>query len=172
MSHRTVRYLCGGYALRQMCLEQGGPVPMGSEAVCELGTIICLDAFDGQREGFDQMFQEQGGGIGVMLLKSLHKAPAGVFIDSGVLEELLSNYGTVLETGRGDELYVHLKTLPGVCHLFVGLGDVFGVGRMDSHDALLPKETVEAGDGAGIATLHEFNPKDDKAGIGITSAHI
>ncbi len=29
--------------LRQMCLEQGGPVPMGSEAVCELGAIICLD---------------------------------------------------------------------------------------------------------------------------------
>ena len=83
--------------LRQMCLEQGGPVPMGSEAVCELGAIICLDAFDGHREGFDQMFQEQSGRIGAMLLKSLYKAPAGVFIDGGVLEELLSNKGTVLE---------------------------------------------------------------------------
>ena len=55
----------------------GGPVPMGSEAVCELGAIICLDAFDGHREGFDQMFQEQSGRIGAMLLKSLYKAPAG-----------------------------------------------------------------------------------------------
>lgn len=158
--------------LRQMCLEQGGPVPMGSEAVCELGAIICLDAFDGHREGFDQMFQEQSGRIGAMLLKSLYKAPAGVFIDGGVLEELLSNNGAVLEAGRGDELDVHLEALPGICHLLVGLGDVFGIGRMDSHDALLLKETVESGDGAGIATLHEFHPKDDKTGIGIAPAHI
>ena len=43
---------------------------------------------------------------------------------------------------------------------------------MDSHDTLLPKEKVESRDGTGIATPHEFNPKDDKAGIGITSAHI
>ena len=107
-----------------------------------------------------------------MLLKSLHKAPAGVFIDGGVLEELLFNNGAVLEAGRRDELYVHLKALPRVCHLLVGHGDVFGVGRMDGHDALLPKETVAAGDGAGIATLHEFNPKDNKAGIGLVSAHI
>ncbi len=66
--------------LRETCLEQGGPVPMGSEAICELGAVICLDTFDGHGEGFDQMLQKQCGGIGVMLLKSLYKAPAGVFI--------------------------------------------------------------------------------------------
>ena len=26
--------------LRETCLEQGGPVPMGSEAVCELSAVI------------------------------------------------------------------------------------------------------------------------------------
>ena len=46
-------------AMLETCLEQGGPVPMGSEAVCELGAVICLDAFYGNGEGFDQMFQEQ-----------------------------------------------------------------------------------------------------------------
>ena len=158
--------------LRETCLEQGGPVPMGSEAVCELGTVICLDAFDGHREGFDQVFQEPGGGIGVMLLKRLYKAPAGVFINGGVLEELLSNNGAVLEASGGDKLDVHLDALPGVCHLRVRLRDVFGVGRMDSHDAPLAKESVESRDGTGVSTSHEFNPKDDKAGIGIAPAHI
>ncbi len=107
-----------------------------------------------------------------MLLKSLYKAPAGVFIDGGVLEELLSNNGAVLEASGGDKLDVHLDALPGVCHLLVRLRDVFGVGRMNGHAALLAKEAVESRDGAGVATLHEFSPKDDKAGIGITPAHI
>lgn len=158
--------------LRETCLEQGGPVPMGSEAVCELSAVICLDAFDGHGEGFDQVFQEQCGGIGVMLFKRLDKAPAGVFIDGGVLEELLSNNGAVLEASGGDKLDVHLDALPGVCHLLVRLRDVFWVGRMDSHDAPLAKEAVESRDGTGVATPHEFNPKDDKAGIGIAPAHI
>ena len=158
--------------LRETCLEQGGPVPMGREAVCELGAVICLDAFDGNREGFDQMFQEQCGGIGVMLFKRLCKAPAGVFIDGGVLEELLSNNGAVPETSGGDKLDVHLDALPGVCHLLVRLRDVFGVGRMDGQDAPFAKEAVKSRDGTGVATPHEFNPKDDKAGIRIAPAHI
>ena len=158
--------------LRETCLEQGGPVPMGSEAVCELSAVICLDAFDGHGEGFDQVFQEQCGGLGVMLFKRLDKAPAGVFIDGGVLEELLSNNGAVLEASGGDKLDVYLDALPGVCHLLVRLRDVFWVGWMDSHDAPLAKEAVEFRDGTGVATPHEFNPKDDKAGIGIAPAHI
>ena len=107
-----------------------------------------------------------------MLLKSLHKAPAGVFIKGSVLEELLSDHMAVDQTGRGDKFHIDLDTLSRVVHLLIRLGDIFGVWRMDGHDALSFEETVKTGNGAGVTALDKLHPEDDQPCIRIASAHI
>ncbi len=111
-------------------------VPVGGKAVGELRPVVRLDALNGQGEGIYQMVQERGGGIGVVFLKGLHETPAGAFVDSGILEEVLPNDSAVDEAGRGNELHVYLNTLSGTLHLFVRLGNVLWIGRMNGHDAL------------------------------------
>ena len=57
----------------------------------KLRAIIRLYTLDTGREGLDQMLQEDGGGVGVVLLKGFHVSPAGVFIDGSILKELFSD---------------------------------------------------------------------------------
>ena len=83
----------------QMDLEHGGFLPVGSEAVGEFGTVVCLNAFNRTGEGFYQMFQEHSGRIRIMFLKSLHKTPARIFVNGRVLEELLPDDFAVFEAG-------------------------------------------------------------------------
>lgn len=142
-----------------------------AETLCELLAIIRLDAFDRAWERLYKMFQELHGGIGAVLLKSLDKAPAGELINGSILIEMLSS-GIANKAGGWDKFHIDLDAFPWMVHLLIGFGDIFGVGRMDSHDPLLFEETVKAGDGAGVAALSKFNPEDDKAGMGIASAHI
>ena len=104
------------------------------------------------------MVNKQGGGIGAVLLKGFHKPPSGILINSGILEEVLSNDPAVHKTGRGYEFYVHLNTLTRMVHLLIRLRNILGVRWMYSHDTLFFQEAVETGNGAGIAMLHEFDP--------------
>ena len=145
---------------------------MGSKAVGKFGAIVRLDALNGARESFHKVFHKQGGGIGAVPLKGFHKAPPGIPIYGGILEELFADHPAVDKAGGGDEFYIHLDTLSGMAHLFIGFGDILGVRGMGSHHALLFEETVQAGNGTGIAALHGLNPENDKAGVGIASAHI
>ena len=156
----------------QMLLKESRLVRGRGKAVGELRTVICLDTLNRAGKSFYQMFNKQGRGIGAVFLKGFHITPSGIFVDGSILEELFTDDLTVDEAGRGDEFHINLEALAGVFHLLVGLRDVFRVRRMDSHDTLLFKEAVETGDGAGITTLHEFYPKYDESGIGITPAHI
>ena len=57
-------------------------------------------------------------------------------------------------------------------HLLVRFRDVLGIRGMKSHDTLFFEETVETGNGAGIAALHELDPENDETGIRVTPAHI
>ena len=43
---------------------------------------------------------------------------------------------------------------------------------MNSCQVLLFQKTVQSGNGAGITTLHELDPEDNKTGIRIATAHI
>ena len=43
---------------------------------------------------------------------------------------------------------------------------------MDCHNVLFLEEAIEASKGAGITTLHEFNPENNKTCMGVTPAHI
>ena len=107
-----------------------------------------------------------------MLFKGFCEAPAGVFINGCVLEELLSDHLAVDQTGGGDKFHIDLDTLSWVVHLLIRLWDIFKVGRMDGHDALPFEETVKSWNRAGITVLCKFHPEDNQSGIRIASAHI
>lgn len=107
-----------------------------------------------------------------MLLKSLHKAPSGILINGGILEEMFSDDSAVDKAGGGNNLHIDLEALSGVVHLLIKLWNILGVGRMDGHDTLLFEETVKAGDGAGVTALHELDPEDDESGMRVAPAHI
>jgi hypothetical protein len=55
---------------------------------------------------------------------------------------MLTNAPAVDKAGRRDELHIHLDALSRMIHLLIGLLDILGVRRMDSHDVLSYKETV------------------------------
>ena len=156
----------------QMHIKKCGPIPVTGKTVGKFWSIVCLDTFDGCRKRFYQMLHEHGGGIRVVLLKCLHKPPSGVFINSGILEKMLTNDPAVDKTGRRNELHIHLDTLSRMIHVLIGLGDILGVRRMDSHDALSGEETVQASNGAGVAALGELDPENDKPGMRVTSTHV
>lgn len=156
----------------QMFLKQGGLVSVGGKAVGKLRAVVRLYALDGAGEGFEEMFHKQGGGISAVFFKSLHKTPSGILVNSSILKETFADDGAVDKTGGGDKLHIDLEALAGIFHLLIRLRDILGVRRMDGHDALFFEETVEAGDGAGIAALGELDPEHDKAGIRVAPAHI
>ena len=145
---------------------------MGSKAVGKFGAIVRLDALNGVREGFYKVIHKEGGRVGAVFLKSLHKTPSGILINRGILEEMPPTHLAVYKAGGGDKFHVHLDALPGMAHLLIRLGDIFGVRRVGSHNTLLFQEPVEAGKGAGIAALHELDPENNEAGMGVAPAHI
>ena len=49
--------------LFQMDLKESGFISMGSETICELGTIVRLDTFNRHGKGLYQVFQELCYGI-------------------------------------------------------------------------------------------------------------
>lgn len=156
----------------QMHIKKCGLIPVAGKTVGKLWPVVCLDTFDGRWERFYQMFHEHGGGISAVLLKCLHEPPSGVFVNSCILEKTLTNDPAVDKTGRRDELNIHLDALSWTIHLLIRLWDILGVRRMDSHDALSHKETVEAGDGAGVSAPGELDPENDKAGMRVTPTHV
>lgn len=119
----------------------------------------------------DQMFKELCGRVGAVFLEGFHITPAGVFVNRGILIKLLS-FCLVDQATGGDEFHVNLDALPGVFHLLIRLGNIFGVGKFFRHDSLFFKETVEPGNGTFISALHEFYPEDNQPGMRISSAHI
>ncbi len=158
--------------LFQTHLKKGRLVPMGGKTVGKFGAVVRLDALNGAGEGFHKVFHKQGGGIGAVPLKGFHKTPPGIPINGGILEERFPGHPAVDKAGGGDKFDIDLDTLSGMVHLLIRLGDILGVRGMGSHDALLFKEAVEAGNGSGIAALHGLNPENDKASMGVAPAHI
>ncbi len=145
---------------------------MGGEAVCELGTVVRLEAFNRTGKGFDKVFHKHGRRISAVFLKSFYKTPSGILINGGILEEMLSNYLTIYKAGGRDKFHIHLNALSRMIHLLVRLWDILWIGRMNRHNALFFEEAVESSKGAGITTLHEFNPENNKTCMGVTSAQI
>lgn len=154
----------------QAFLKKGWFIPVGGEAVGKFCSIIRLDAFDRTGKSLNKVFHELCGRIGAVFLKSFYKAPSGVLIYGGILEKLFSDHLAVFQTGRGNKFDIHLDTLSRILHLLIRFGNIFGIGRMDGHHVLFFEEAVKAGDGAGISSLAEFDPEDDKTGMRVSAA--
>ena len=156
----------------QMFLKKGWFIPMGSEAVGELRSIVGLDTFNRAGKCLYKVFHKLRGRIGAVFLKGFYKAPSGILIDGCVLKELFSKNLTVFQAGGGNKFDIHLDALSRMIHLLIRLGDVFGVGRMNSHNALLFEEAVKAGNGSGIPSLSKLNPENHKTRMGIAPSHM
>ena len=87
-----------------------------------------------------------------MFLEGFYKAPAGMFVDSSILIELLP-FRIIEKTDGRDKFHINLNALTGIEHLFIRLRDILGIGRFRGQ-------------------LSKFDPKDDETGMRITSAHI
>lgn len=98
------------------------------------------------------MFHKEGRRIGTVFLKCLHKTPPGIFINGSILEEMFANYPAVYKACRGNKFHIHLYTLPRMIHLLIRFWNIFGVRRVDRHNALFFEEAVESSKGAGITT--------------------
>ena len=106
-----------------------------------------------------------------MFLEGFHITPAGVVIDCGILIKLLPCCLVDQATGA-DEFHIDLDALPGVFHLFIRLGNIFGIGDFLSHHSLFLKKAIETGNETFISVLPEFYPEDNQPGMRISSAHI
>ena len=125
-----------------MYLKKGWFILMRGKAVCELCAIVRLNTFNREGKRFDKEIHELGRGIGILLLKCLHKTPSGILINGRILEELFSNNLTIFQTGRRNKLDIYLHTLSRIDHLFIRLRDIFGIWWVYSHKALFFEESV------------------------------
>lgn len=155
----------------QTFLEKGQFIPMSGKPVGELRSVVSLDTFNPAGECFDKVLHKLCGRISAVFLKSFYKTPSGILVDGGILEELFSDHLAVFQTGGRNKFDIYLDTLSRILHLFIRLGDVFGIRRMDSHHALLFEKAVKAGNGTGVSFLPELDPENHKPGMRITSAH-
>ena len=144
---------------------------MTAETVGELRTVVSLDALNGERELFHAVLKEDSGRIRAVFLKSLQIAETGVFVDECVLIELLPLSFSHMADSR-HILDVDLHALAGIKHLFVGLGNILGIGELHSHLIGTSEHAIQAGDGAGILPLAKLDPEDDKTRIRIPSTHV
>ena len=58
--------------LFEQLLKQRGAIAMGGKPVCELGTVICLNAFNLEFEGFKHILQEDSRGKGTQLIEAFN----------------------------------------------------------------------------------------------------
>lgn len=66
-----------------------------------------------------------------------------------------------------NKIYIDLNTLNGMLHLLIRLRDIFGVRRMDSHNASSAKETVESCNRTCIVRCLTFIQKTTKPTSGL-----
>ena len=83
--------LVGDPVLLQMLLEKGKLIPVRGETVCKYRAVIGLDAFDPVRESLYQVIHKTGSAVGVVLVKSFYKTPAGIPVNGSKLVERLGN---------------------------------------------------------------------------------
>lgn len=143
----------------------------GVQAVGEFGAVICLNAFNGERKLLDHMAEENSRRVSAVLFKGLQIAKPAELIKKSVLIPLgsifLPDY-----TGFWDELDVDLASLPGILHLFIRLGDIFGIWQLNRHLPSLPQKAVQPGDGAGIPFHPQLHPEYHQTRVGIPAPHV
>ena len=106
-----------------------------------------------------------------MLLKSLDVPKAAVLIQESVLKPLCRLL-LVHNASLWDEFYIDLNTLAGILHLFVRFGNILGIWQFYCHSATFSQETIQPGNGPGVASLPELDPQYNDSGVWIAAAHV
>ena len=74
--------------------------------------------------------------------------------------------------GLRDEFYINLNTLAGIFHLLIWFGNILGVRQLYCHSAAFSQETIQPGNGPGVASLPELDPQHDDPSVRIAAAHV
>ena len=90
--------------------------------------------------------------VRAVVLKALQISITRVFVDSGKLI-ILFTFGLSDQTRSGNEFNIYLYSLPWKHHLLVRLWSIFRVGQLDGGLTCFQEYPVEAGNGAGVASL-------------------
>ena len=129
-----------------------------SQLICELESIIRLNAFNGVREFLYNVLKKHSRGICVLFFKRLQIPETAVFIDKGVLiVEAAALLGVLYclsrKTCRRNIFHINLHLLPRILHLFVRFWDIFRVWQLDGIAADSAQQLIQSGDGSVVATL-------------------
>ena len=154
-------------------LKQGGQIPLAvGKAIGKFKAIVSLNAFHLNAPAgipFDQPFEEVSGGISGLLRVSGEEAQTSELVHGGILEQTQLR---VCDALARYHLHIHLDSLAGIGHLFIGLGFVwFFLFRNREHPQLPhhPEQTLRA---ARVSTLTQPMPQLHHTEGRITTAHI
>ena len=144
----------------------------GVEAVGKFRTIVCLNALNGKGKLSDTVSDKLGGRVGAVLLKGFQIPETAVFVQKGVLVvSALLGSGTD-QTVLRNIFDIDLDPLARITHLLIGFWNILGIWQLHRHLTALSQETIQAGDGACIASLPQLYPEDHQAGVRIPAAHV
>jgi len=155
-------------SLLKQCLFR---VPAVCHTIRKFKSIICLYTLDRIRELFNDIFEKQRGGIGAVFRVCLEDTEPAVLVNECVLEITLA-FRFSDQAGFRNIFHINLTPLPRILHLFVRFGFLFGVGELDGFAVDPAQDTIQAGDGSGIAALAQPDPEYHQTGVGIPAAHI
>lgn len=138
----------------------------GVEPVGKFRAVVCLDALNSIGKFSDTVSDKLGGRIGAVLLKSLQISEAAVFVQKCVLVISAFFGGSADQAAFRNVFDIDLDSLSGVAHLLVGFRDILGVRQFYRHLPALSQKTVQAGDGACIASLTQLHPEHHQPALG------
>ena len=142
------------------------------ETVGELKAVVRLNALDPYAPAgipLDQPLQEISGRVGGLLGISGEETQTGELVDGGILEQ--AQFG-VCDAFTGNHLHIHLDTLTGICHLFIGLRGVLLFRLFCREQAHFAQDAEQAFRAAGVAALAQAVPELQHAECRIPAAHI
>ena len=97
----------------------------------ELHAVVRLNALYLEGECLYEHFEKLYRGVCTLFLKSSYESEAGIFINGGVLVEMLFHDLCVSrDTDGRDDLYVYLHSFPRIMHWFIWLRNIFWIGRL------------------------------------------
>ena len=106
-----------------------------------------------------------------MLIEGFQITEPAVLVNEGVLIELLSLCFTD-KAGCRNKFDIDLTSLPWILHLLVRFYLLFGIGKLDGLAIDPAQDTVQAGDGSGIATHSQLDPEHHQTDMRIPAPHI
>ena len=109
--------------------------------------------------------------VGAVLFKGFQIAKTAVLIYEGTLIILFSCRVTN-QANAWNIFHIYLDSLTRILHLFIRFCNVFRVWQFDGVSVDPAQELIQAGDGAGVASLAQLYPEYQQTSVGVPAAHI